>query len=136
MNEALYYLSCWAIRLSPIILMGTAWLICHYRFPGGKKVWVTLAVGYLIGVLSVWLYWDFAGRFAPTHQIAAEIYSKDGAPRLFAPFVMPFFVGVYFLILWPATWLVTRIWPRKDGEATETKSPEQGGDGQAATGSE
>ena len=41
-----------------------------------------------------------------------ELLAKDGAPQLFAPFVMPFFVAVYFLLMLPITWLVTKIWKR------------------------
>ena len=40
---------------------------------------LTLVVGYLIGVFSVWYYWVFAAKFAPTEEIAVEILKKDGA---------------------------------------------------------
>ncbi len=122
MTEPFYSISCWAIRLSPILFMGAAWLLSHYRFPRSKKVWIVLGIGYLTGVLSVWIYWDFAASYAPTQEIADEILSKDGAPQVFAPFVMPFFVGVYFALMWPITWLVTRIWPRKDWESAKNEN--------------
>ena len=94
--------------------MGAVWLLCHYRFPHFQKVWIVLSIGYLTGVLSVWIYWDFAASYAPTEEIADEILSKDGAPQVFAPFVMPIFVGIYFALMWPITWLVTRICARKE----------------------
>lgn len=114
MKEPFYSIACWAIRLSPVLIMGTVWLLCHYRFPHFQKVWIVLGIGYLTGVLSVWIYWDFAASYAPTEEIADEILSKDGAPQVFAPIVMPFFVGVYFALMWPITWLVTRICARKE----------------------
>ena len=119
MKEPFYSIACWAIRLSPILFMGVAWLLYHYRFPRSKKkkVWIVLGIGYLTGVLSVWIYWDFAASYAPTEEIADEILSKDGAPKVCAPFVMPFFVGVYLALMWPITWLVTRICPREDKES-------------------
>ena len=64
----------------------------------------------------MWIYWDFAASYAPTEEIADEILSKDGAPQVFAPIVMPFFVGVYFAFMWPITCLVTRIFPIEDKE--------------------
>ena len=114
MKEPFYSIACWAIRLSPVLIMGAVWLLCHYRFPHFQKVWIVLGIGYLTGVLSVWIYWDFAASYAPTEEIADEILSKDGAPQVFAPFVMPIFVGIYFAFMWPITWLVTRIFPRKE----------------------
>lgn len=114
MKEPFYSIACWAIRLSPVLIMGAVWLLCHYRFPHFQKVWIVLGTGYLTGVLSVWIYWDFAASYAPTEEIADEILSKDGAPQVFAPFVMPIFVGIYFAFMWPITWLVTRICPRKE----------------------
>ncbi|MEC7394099.1 MAG: hypothetical protein VX839_04365 [Verrucomicrobiota bacterium] len=114
MKEPFYSIACWSIRLSPVLIMGTVWLLCHYRFPHFQKVWIVLGIGYLTGVLSVWIYWDFAASYAPTEEIADEILSKDGAPQVFAPFVMPIFVGIYFALMWPITWLVTRICPRKE----------------------
>ena len=114
MKEPFYSIACWAIRLSPVLIMGAVWLLCHYRFPHFQKVWIVLGIGYLTGVLSVWIYWDFAASYAPTDEIADEILSKDGAPQVFAPFVMPIFVGIYFAFIWPITWLVTRICPRKE----------------------
>ena len=114
MKEPFYSMACWAIRVSPFLIMGTVWLLCHYRFPHFQKVWIVLGIGYLTGVLSVWIYWDFAASYAPTEEIAYEILSKDGAPQVFAPFVMPIFVGIYFAFMWPITWLVTRICPREE----------------------
>jgi len=114
MKEPFYSIACWSIRLSPVLIMGAVWLLCHYRFPHCPKVWIVLGIGYLTGVLSVWIYWDFAASYAPTEEIADEILSKDGAPQVFAPFVMPIFVGIYFAFMWPITWLVTRICPRKE----------------------
>ena len=114
MKEPFYSIACWSIRLSPVLIMGAVWLLCHYRFPHFQKVWIVLGIGYLTGVLSVWIYWDFAASYAPTEEIADEILSKDGAPQVFAPFVMPIFVGIYFAFMWPITWLVTRICPRKE----------------------
>ena len=114
MKEPFYSIACWSIRLSPVLIMGAVWLLCHYRFPHFQKVWIVLGIGYLTGVLSVWIYWDFAASYAPTDEIADEILSKDGAPQVFAPFVMPIFVGIYFAFMWPITWLVTRICPRKE----------------------
>ena len=114
MKEPFYSIACWAIRLSPVLIMGAAWLLCHYRFPHFQKVWIVLGIGYLTGVLSVWIYWDFAASYAPTEEIADEILSKDGAPQVFASFVMPIFVGIYFALMWPITWSVTRICPRKE----------------------
>ena len=114
MKEPFYSIACWSIRLSPVLIMGAVWLLCHYRFPHFQKVWIVLGIGYLTGVLSVWIYWDFAASYAPTEEIADEILSKDGAPQVFAPFVMPIFVGIYFAFIWPITWLVTRICPRKE----------------------
>ena len=114
MKEPFYSIACWSIRLSPVLIMGAFWLLCHYRFPHFQKVWIVLGIGYLTGVLSVWIYWDFAASYAPTEEIADEILSKDGAPQVFAPFVMPIFVGIYFAFMWPITWLVTRICPRKE----------------------
>ena len=117
MNEPLYSIVCWSIRLSPVVLMGATWLLFYYRFPSSHtKVWVVLGIGYLSGVFSVWWYWDFAISFAPNDLIAEELLSKDGAPQLFAPFVMPLFVAVYFLLMWPVTWLVTKIWKRQGFE--------------------
>ena len=77
MKEPFYSIACWAIRLSPILFMGVAWLLYHYRFPRSKKkkVWFVLGIGYLTGVLSVWIYWDFAASYAPTKEIADEIKS-------------------------------------------------------------
>jgi len=114
MKEPFYSIACWSIRLSPVLIMGAVWLLCHYRFPHFQKVWIVLGIGYLTGVLSVWIYWDFAASYAPTEEIADEILSKDGEPQVFAPFVMPIFVGIYFAFMWPITWLVTRICPRKE----------------------
>ena len=114
MKEPFYSIACWSIRLSPVLIMGAVWLLCHYRFPHFQKVWIVLGIGYLTGVRSVWIYWDFAASYAPTEEIADEILSKDGAPQVFAPFVMPIFVGIYFALMWPVTWLVTRICPRKE----------------------
>ena len=74
-------------------------------------------IGYLTGFLSVWIYCDFAASYAPTKEIADEILSKDGAPQVFAPMVMPFFVGVYSAFMWPITCLVTRICPIEDKES-------------------
>ena len=117
MKEPFYSIACWSIRLSPVLIMGTVWLLCHYRFPHFQKVWIVLGIGYLTGVLSVWIYWDFAASYAPTEEIADEILSKDGAPQVFAPFVMPIIVCIYFALMWPITWLVTRICPREDKES-------------------
>ena len=36
-------------------------------------MWIVLGIGYLTGVLSVWIYWDFAASYAPTEEIADEI---------------------------------------------------------------
>tara|TARA_B100001093_G_scaffold458188_1_gene470447 strand:+ start:414 stop:674 length:261 start_codon:yes stop_codon:yes gene_type:complete len=77
-------------------------------------LWITLGIGYLTGVLSVWIYWHFAASYAPTQEIADEIMTKDGAPQVLTPFVMPIFVGVYFVLMWPFTWLVAKILPRKE----------------------
>ncbi len=124
MNEPYYSITCWAIRLSPILLMGIAWLVGHYRYWGWKTVLVTLAVGYITGVASVWAYWNFAGTYAPTAEIADEILTKDGAPQLFAPFVMPIFVVIYFALMWPPAWIVTRLIPRKKPKPTIDKRDE------------
>ena len=114
MTEPYYSITCWTIRLSPVLFMGSAWLLCHYRFPESKNLWITLGIGYLTGVLSVWIYWHFAASYAPTQEIADEIMTKDGAPQVLTPFVMPIFVGVYFVLMWPITWLLTKIFPRKE----------------------
>ena len=117
MSEPFYSIIGWAIRLIPVLLMGVTTLLFHYRLPRSKnKVLSVLAVGYLSGVLSVWAYWDFAISFAPNDNLAGELLAKDGAPQLFAPFVMPFFVAVYFLLMLPITWLVTKIWKRQGSE--------------------
>lgn len=113
MSEPYYSVICWGIRLGPMFIMGVLWLICYYYFVShGRTLLLTLAIGYLSGIVSVWVYWEFAGAYAPTEAIADEILSKDGAPRMLAPFVMPIFVGIYFLAMWPFTWLVTRLFPR------------------------
>ena len=109
MSEPIYSIVCWAIRLSPVIFMGATWLLFYYRFPDSKKAWVVFGVGYLSGVLSVWAYWEVAVSFAPNDKIAEELLSKDGAPRVFALFVMPFLVAVYFLLMLPITWLITKV---------------------------
>lgn len=89
-----------------------AWLVCYYRnVTNVWKIVVTLLPGYMAGVICVWVYWEFAGTYAPTEAIAEEILSKDGAPQLLAPFVMPFFVGIYFAMMWPFAWIVTRLFP-------------------------
>lgn len=77
-------------------------------------MWITLGIGYLTGVLSVWIFWDFAASYAPTQEIADRIMTKDGAPQVFALFMMPIFVGFYFALMWPFTWLVAKILPRKE----------------------
>ena len=113
MSDPFYSIICWVIRLIPIGLMGSTSLLFHYRLPSFKhKVLIVLVVGYFSGVLSVWAYWEFAISFAPNDSLAAELLSRDGAPQLFAPFVMPLFVAFYFLLMLPITWLVTRIWKR------------------------
>jgi|TARA_B100001093_G_scaffold355034_1_gene339589 hypothetical protein len=66
MTEPYYSIACWTIRLSPVLFTGAAWSHCHYRFPESKKVWITLGIGYLTGVLSVGIYWGFAASYAPT----------------------------------------------------------------------
>ena len=43
---------------------------------------LTLVVGYLIGVFSVWYYWVFAAKCASTEEVAVEILKKDGAPMV------------------------------------------------------
>ncbi|MEM8955268.1 MAG: hypothetical protein AAGD22_14035 [Verrucomicrobiota bacterium] len=111
MNEPYYSIACWAIRLSPVGVMATVWLIFRYRSPGLKQMLFTLGTGYVAGVLSVWWYYDFAGVNAPTEEIAEQVYSKDGAAQVFAPFVMPIFVGIYFVLMWPITRTITRILP-------------------------
>jgi len=111
MTEPYYSISCWTIRLSPVLFMGAIWFLCHYRFPRFKKLWITLAIGYLTGVLSVLIYKDFAASYAPTQEIADEIMTKDGVSQVLALFVMPIFVGVYFALMWPFTWLVATLCP-------------------------
>ena len=113
MSDPFYSIICWVIRLIPIGLMGLTSLLFHYRLPSFEhKLLIVLVVGYFSGVLSVWAYWKFAISFAPNDNLAGELLSKDGAPQLFAPFVMPLFVAVYFLLMLPITWLVTKIWRR------------------------
>ena len=117
MSDPFYSIIGWVIRLIPIVLMGSTSLLFHYRLPSFKhKVLIVLVVGYFSGVLSVWAYWKFAIFFAPNDSLAAELLSKDGAPQLFAPFVMPFFVVFYFLLMLPVTWLVTKLWRRPGSE--------------------
>ena len=87
---------------------------CHYRFPESKNLWITLGIGYLTGVLSVWIYWHFAASYTPTQEIADEIMTTDGTPQVLTPFVMPIFVCVSFALRWPITWLLTKISPRKE----------------------
>ena len=116
MNETLYHTLCWGIRLSPAVFMGIAWVVLHYRRQEKMQLPMTLAIGYLTGVFAVWLYWDFAAQYAPTEAIADEIISKDGAPRFLAPFVMPFFVGIYFLLMWPFTKLITMVFPLREAQ--------------------
>ena len=96
--------------------MTATWLLFYYRFPDSKKAWVVFGVGYLSGVLSVWVYWEVAISFAPNDQIAEELLAKDGAPQVFALFVMPFFVAVYFLLMLPITWLITQVLKRQGSE--------------------
>jgi hypothetical protein len=40
--------------------------------------------------------------------------TKDGASEVLALFMMPIFVGFYFALIWPFTWLMPKIWPRKE----------------------
>ena len=115
-QEPSYSLICNALRFSFVGFMAITWLICYFRFEGEGKVIATLVVGYIAGVVGSWAYWDFASKYAPTTEIAAEIMSKDGAPRLFAPFIMPLFVGFFYLLLWPALNGIARLFP--DSKAT------------------
>lgn len=121
MNEPYYSYICWAIRLCPILFMGIVWLFGYYRSWEDRKAFLTtIAVGYVVGVASVWAYWDYAGNFAPNATIADEILEKDGAPRVLAPIVMPILVGIYFVLMWPFTWSVTKVWPRKNAVTPAT----------------
>jgi len=71
------------------MLMGITWLAAYYLLPNYNKFrfLLTLVVGYIIGVFSVWWYWDFAAEFSPT-----EIIKKDGAPMVAAHFLMPIYL--------------------------------------------
>ena len=77
------------------MLMGITWLAAYYLLPNYNKFrfLLTLVVGYIIGVFSVWWYWDFA----PIEEVAAEILKKDGAPMVAAPFFNADLSGVLFL---------------------------------------
>ena len=116
MNEPYYSIICNLMRLSPIMLMGITWLAAYYLLPNYNKFrfLLTLVVGYIIGVFSVWWYWDFAAEFAPTEEVAVEILKKNGAPMVAAPFLMPIYLVFYFCIMWPITWIVTRFCPRNN----------------------
>ena len=116
MNEPYYSIICNLIRLSPVVFIGITWLIGYYLFTNHNKFrfFLTLAVRYIIGLFSVWGDWDFATQFAPTEKIAAEIVTKDGAPMVVAPFIMPIYVGIYFLIMSPVTWVVIKVCPRNN----------------------
>ena len=114
MNETTYSILCWAIRLSPALFMALAYLFGYSR--GWRQqnfLIVTLVVGYFTGIAAIWGYWDFAGAYAPTGAIADEMLNNDGPARVFAPFVMPFLEGIYFVTMWPLVWAITKAHPRK-----------------------
>ena len=71
-------------------------------------------VGYLIGVFSVWCYWDFAAKFSSTEEITVGIIKKDGAQMVAAPVLMLIYLVFYFLMLWPIKWLITKICPQNN----------------------
>lgn len=73
MKEPYYSIACWTTRLSPILFMGAVWFLCHYRFARSPKVWITLGIGYLIGVRSVLIYWDFAASMHPLKKLPTRL---------------------------------------------------------------
>jgi len=113
MREPYYSIICNLIRVSSVCLMGITWLSIYYLAPYHKKIrfFVAFVSGYFFGVFSVWCYWYFAAKFAPTEKIAAEILSKDGSPMIIAPLVIPIYLVGYFIIVWPVVFTITKLYP-------------------------
>ena len=111
MSDPLYTSLCWVIRFSPALFMSCAWLYASYRHQKQAAIPMTLIIGYLTGVISIWAYWEFAGRFAPTEEKMLEVFQKDGNPRIFAPFVAPLYLPLYGLVSFPLVRFVLFIKP-------------------------
>ena len=107
----MYETICLTLQFGWLIAIFATHLIIHFFFQSKFKMTLTLTVlsGYMIGLVCVYTYWWFAAEYAPTEEIQSEIYNKDGAPKLFAPFVMPFLVIFGYLALSPILWLICKI---------------------------
>ena len=105
----MYETICLTLQFGWLIAIFATHLIIHFFFQSKFKMTLTVLSGYIIGLVCVYTYWWFAAEYAPTDEIRNEIYSKDGAPRVFAPFVMPFFVMIGYILLSPFLWLICRL---------------------------
>ena len=97
------------VKVHGTIAISSTHLIIHFLFDAKFKKLLSFISGYVFGLICVYVYWWFAAEYAPTDEIRNEIYSKDGAPRVFAPFVMPFFVMIGYILLSPFLWLICRL---------------------------
>jgi len=105
----MYETVCILLQFGWLIAIFATHLIIHFFLRLRFKKTLTFLLGYIIGLVCVYAYWWYAAEYAPTEEIQNEIYSKDGAPKLFAPFVMPFFVLFGYLVLSPILWLICKI---------------------------
>ncbi len=86
--------------------MAAAWIYASYRHQKQAAIPMTLIIGYLTGVVSIWSYWEFAGRCAPTEEQMLDVFQKEGASRMLAPFVVPLYLPLYGLVALPLVRLV------------------------------
>lgn len=108
-NVFLYDLICSLLQVGWLIAIFSTHLILHFLFDAKYKKILSSISGYVFGLISVYIYWWFSAEYAPTDEIRGEIYSKDGAPLIFAPFVMPFYVLFGYILLSPFLWLICRL---------------------------
>ena len=117
-NTFIYDLICSLLQFGWLIAISSTHLIIHFLFDAKFKKLLSFISGYVFGLICVYVYWWFAAEYAPTDEIRNEIYSKDGAPRVFAPFVMPFYVVIGYILLSPFLWLICRLIKTKTTAST------------------
>ena len=104
-----YDLICSLLQFGWLVAIFFTHLIIHFLFNAKYKKTLTFISSYVFGLMCVYFYWWFAAEFAPTEEIRGYVNSKDGAPRVFAPVVMPFFVMIGYLFLSPLLWVICRL---------------------------
>lgn len=89
------------IRVSPFLIL-LALFVYLLRYKWYWRFGAMIAIGWVMMVVSVNLYWSYAIQYAPTTEMAIELSQKDSGPRamvlLFGWFIGAM-IGVFLEIL-------------------------------------